>query len=277
MLDFGVMFDPGLDIRLQQNPLGFEFGPGVFGPQPELRRLDSIRPSLHDRDCPGPDPVYAIVMDVGKKEHREELQRRQLLFGVVTYAAGRLGREPVRSQGHVHRVAAHSGWSPPEVYEIWSGQAVIYMQEFAADDPGRCFAVRADPRDVVVVPPGWAHATLSVASASPLTFGAWCDRDYGFEYEQVRAHGGLAWYAYLTDGDQLDWRPNPRYLPRELHLGRPRDYRELGLQRGKPIYVQFAERPAAVQWVSEPGLLTEQWKGFVPCDVEDRIQAGHSA
>ena len=36
------------------------------------------------------------------------------------------------------------------------------MQERAADDPGRCYAIEAGPGEVVVVPPGWAHATVSV-------------------------------------------------------------------------------------------------------------------
>ncbi|HYN04677.1 MAG TPA: glucose-6-phosphate isomerase family protein, partial [Vicinamibacteria bacterium] len=101
--------------------MGFAYGPGIFGPSPEARSLDAIRPSLRDPAREGPDPVYAIVMDVGREEHRAELQRRHLLFGVVTYAAGRLGEEPVRSQGHVHKVASRSGWSPPELYEIWAG------------------------------------------------------------------------------------------------------------------------------------------------------------
>lgn len=50
-----------------------------------------------------------------------------------------------RSQpGHVHRISQHSGWSPPELYEIWQGKAIIYMQEYVDDDPGRCFAVLAE-------------------------------------------------------------------------------------------------------------------------------------
>ncbi len=252
--------------------MGFGFGPGVYGPEPEYRSLDSIRKSLAEPSCDGPDPVYAIAMDVGKFEHRQELEKRGLLFGVVTYAAGRLGREPVRSQGHVHRVSAHSGWPPPEIYEIWTGQAVIYMQESASDDPGCCFAVTAGPGDVVVVPPGWAHATLSNALETPLTFGAWCDRDYGFEYEQVRAHGGLAWFALWDDDGRMAWRRNPRYLPRELNLGLPRDYRELGLEKGTPIYVQFEKHPATVQWVSEPGLVAKEWRGFSPCSIELCLQ-----
>lgn len=260
-----MIFDPGLDIRVNERPLGFTFGPGIFGPQIEYRKLGAIRPSLRQPACAGPDPVYAIAMDVGKEEHREELKKRMLLYGLVTYATGRLGEEPVRSQGHVHRVAARSGWSPPEIYEIWGGRAVVYMQEFAADDPGRCFAVTAEIGDVVVVPPGWAHATLSASQETPLTFGAWCDRDYGFEYEEVRARQGLAWYALLNERGELEWRRNPRYIPKELILGSPDNYQNLLLKKGVPIYTQFERNPETVQWVSEPVQMSNVWPHFTPC------------
>jgi glucose-6-phosphate isomerase len=267
-----MSFDSGLDIRVSERPLGFKFGPGIFGPEVEYRRLDEIRASLREPNCHGPDPVYAIAMDVGKKEHREELKSRMLLYGLVTYAAGRLGGEPVRSQGHVHRVAPHSGWSPPEIYEIWSGRAVVYMQEFAADDPGRCFAVTAETGDVVVVPPGWAHTTLSASPETPLTFGAWCDRDYGFEYGEVRARRGLAWYALFNVYGRLEWGRNPRYISRQLTIGPPDNYQKLSLKKGVPIYTQFERNPEAVQWVSEPVRMSDLWPDFNPCvGVEKKL------
>jgi len=166
-----VKFEPGFDIAVTSDPLGFKYGKEVFGPSPELRRLDSIRPSLRDASCSGPDPVYAIAMDVGLERHRTVLLQRNLLFGVVIFAAGRLGDEPVRSQGHVHKVSSHSGWSPPELYEIWTGHALIYLQESAADNPGRCFAIDAWPGDRVVVPPGWAHATVNANPKHPMALG----------------------------------------------------------------------------------------------------------
>jgi glucose-6-phosphate isomerase len=257
-------FDPGLAVRARPEPMGFEYGTGVFGPEPERRRLDAIRKSLRDPRCEGPDPVYAIAMDVGREEHREELRRRFLLFGVVTFAAGRLGEEPVRSQGHVHKVAPHSGWAPPELYEIWSGRAVVYMQERAADDPGRCFAVEAGPGEVVAVPPGWAHATVSTDPAVPMTFGAWCDREYGFEYDAVRARGGLAHYPLLTGGGTIEWQANSRYEPRPLIERRARAHPELGLEAGLPVYELFTRDPAAVQWVSDPARLADLWDEFEP-------------
>lgn len=257
-------FDPGLDVRPNGQTMEFEYGEGVYGPVPERRKLDDIRRSLRQPDCSGPETVYSIAMDVGKHKHAEELRRRMLLFGIVTYASGRLGDEPIRSQGHIHRVSSHSGWSPPEVYEIWSGKACIYMQERASDNPGRCFAVLAEPGDVVVVPPNWAHATISADPHEALTFGAWCDREYGFEYEDVRRHQGLAWYPLLDKHDQLQWLHNDRYVHTELIVKGPGHYSSLGIIPGVPIYKQFEEDPGRFQWVSKPYLMEDRWVDFEP-------------
>jgi len=255
-------FDPTLGVRCTGDDLGFVYAEGVFGPQPEMRRLDDIRRSLCDVNCKGPDPVYSIVMDVGRTEHREELQRRMLLFGVVAYAAGRLGEEAVRSQGHVHAVSPHCNWSTPELFEIWEGCAIIYAQELAADDPGRCVAITADPGDKVVVPPGWAHCVINADPRNRMVFGAWCDREYGFLYDEIREHGGLAWFPILAADGEIRWRRNLRYRESQIELRTARAYPELGLERGLPIYEQFARDPSSVQWVSEPARLAALWPGF---------------
>ncbi len=259
-----MTFHPGIDIKPTTNPLGFEYGPDCFGPEVELRALDSIRKSLRNPECDGPDPVYAIAMDVGREKDRETFTDRNLLIGVVTYAAGRLGDEPVRSQGHVHAPSPRNGWSTPEVYEIWSGRAVILMQEFDRDDPGRCYAVEAGPGEIVIVPPNWAHATISADPEQPLTFGALCDRDYGFLYDGVRAHGGLAWFPLLDQRGELDWRPNPAYKERSLDIKAPGDYSALSIRPGIPLYRQFTDNPDAYRYVAEPAQAVEAWEDFTP-------------
>jgi len=256
-------FDPGFDIRLRPKSLTFEYGENVFGPQPELRRLDEIRRSLRDPQCQGPDPVYGIAMDVGERTDAEELRRRFLLFGAVVYASGRLGEEPVRSQGHVHAIAPHCGWSTPEVFEIWEGHAILYAQEFAADQPGRCIAVEAGPGDHMVAPPGWAHCVINASETERMVFGALCERQYGFVYDAVRAHGGLAWFPLLRDG-VVTWQANPRYEASRLQQRRARTYPELGIAAGVPIYRQFQQDPERLQWVSEPARAAELWKTLEP-------------
>ena len=256
-------FDPGFDILTTANPMGFAYGPDVFGPEIEMRSLDAIRPSLLNQNCDGPDPVYAIAMDIGTNDVRDDLFERNLLYGAVTYAAGSLGNEPVRSQGHVHAASLSCGASTAELYEIWSGRAVILMQESDSDDPGRCFAVEAGVGDLVVVPPGWAHATISADRAQPLTFGAWCVRDYGFSYTGIRAHHGLAWFAQVGPDGGLDWRRNPAYpFKCDMKIQGAREYAELGLKSGIPIYSQYRMNPERLMWVPRPEL--HSWESFVP-------------
>jgi glucose-6-phosphate isomerase, archaeal len=257
-------FDPGFGIRATSDPLGFIYGPDTFGPTPELRSLDAIRPSLRQPDCDGPDPVYAIAMHVGKTREKNDWHVRKMLYGAVSYAAGRLGNEPVRSQGHVHRISSHSGWSPPEVYEIWTGKAFIYMQEHVADNPGRCYAIEAGPGDLVIVPPGWAHASISADVRQPVSFGALCDREYGFEYAEVRKRRGLAWYACVDAAENIRWDRNPNYDSSDLEVRPPSDYRDFGFTGKQPLYSQVTRDFDRFQWISKPGLISERWQNFTP-------------
>ena len=253
-----------IELRWNEATQTFDYGANVFGPVPEHRRLNAIRASLLDPQCSGPDPVYSIVMDVGREEHKSELKRRNLLFGVVTYPAGRLGREPVRSQGHVHKISAHSGCSAPELFEIWEGSAIIYAQQSTDEDPGRCIAVTASPGDHVVVPPGWAHCVINANPQERMIFAACCDRDYGFVYDGVRARGGLAWFPVLDENGSIHWHGNPRYGSSRLEEHRARSYPELGLSDTASIYRQFAQAPDSLQWVSEPSLFATLWSSFEP-------------
>ena len=259
-----MKFNPGFDITPISKPMGFKYGPNIFGPNVEYRRLDDIRKSLRDPNCEGPETVYAIAMDVGKKKHWQILNDLHLLYGVVTFAAGKLGNEPVRSQGHIHKISPKSGWSTPEIYEIWKGKAIIYMQERAQDNPGRCFAVEAGPGEVVVVPPNWAHATISADPEQALTFGAWCDRAFGFEYDDVRAHMGLAWFPVLKNNGKIEWNRNSNYAKTNLTLKPPGDYSALDIENKKPIYTQFEEDKMRFLYVAFPEKKKEVWPLFVP-------------
>lgn len=257
-------FNPGLDIHPTEDPLGFRYGDQCFGPKVENRPLDAIRKSLIDPDCKGPEIVYSIAMDVGNKADLPEMLKRNLLFGAVTYAKGKLGREPIRSQGHIHAISASCGDSTCEVYEIWTGEAYIYMQETANDQPGRCFAVHAKPGQVVIVPPRWAHCTISADGSQNMTFGAWCVRDFGFDYVQVRAHHGVAWFPLVDENNQIEFVRNENYEPSQLVIKTPREYTEFGIEKDKPLYQQFQEDPDRFLFVSRPELAKEKWMHFIP-------------
>jgi glucose-6-phosphate isomerase len=259
-----MKFDPGFDIAPLHQSMDFRYGDDCFGPEVENRLLNDIRSALRNPECDGPEIVYSIAMDVGKLIHRPLLEEMHLLYGVVMYAAGRLGEEPIRSQGHIHRISPLSLCHTPEVYEIWEGEGVIYMQEYGDDEPGRCFAISAKAGETVIVPPGWTHATISANPSVPLVFGAWCDREYGFVYDKVRAHKGIAWFPLFDANGKLKWEPNSHYKKSELICKPPEQHPNLGIVPGKSIYTSFEQNPDAFLYVPFPQRKADVWQNFIP-------------
>lgn len=143
----------------------------------------------------------------------EELRQPETFFrGAELSGAGRIGREPVRCQGHVHKPSPHNGWSPPELFEIWKGEAIVYMQESVSDDPGRCYAVRLEAGGSLLFPPAWGHMVINANPAEAMMFSALCDRNYaGFNYEGVRAHRGLTFFPTVGKAGEIQWEKNERY------------------------------------------------------------------
>ncbi len=258
------MFDIGFDIKVDSNQMVFKAGKGVFQPEMEKRSLDSISKSLLNPHCNGPDIVYSIAMDIGKEKDKKHLIDNNLLFGAVIYAKGQLGDEPIRSQGHIHSISKSCNSSTPEVYEIWEGEGIIYMQESGDDNPGRCFAVRGKVGDVIVVPPGWAHATISADRDKALVFGAWCVRDFGFDYAQVRAHNGLAFYPLIDEDGKITWKKNDTYDYCELVEKKPREYKELNIEKNISIYKQYEKDKERFFFVKDPKIKEKEWINFIP-------------
>lgn len=252
---------PGFEIEADHQNMTFKYGPDVFGPVCEQRGLDAIRKSLLDHDAKGPDPVYSIVMNVGRKEDREEIEKHHLCFGVVTYAKGQIGNEPVRSQGHIHALSKICNSSTCEVYEIYEGKAIIYMQESGSDEAGRCYAITANPGDVVAVPPGWVHATVSADPNQYMTFGSWSIEDYAFDYVDVRAHAGIAFYPILEDGS-IKWIRNEHYHSGVLHECNAADRPMLDIWTDEPIYTQFVKNHDAYELVYAPEKYEAYWRKF---------------
>lgn len=257
------MFNNGIGINYNFETKEFIYSENSFGPETEKRKLDDIRKSLKNPQCTGPEVVYSIAMNVGLKEDREDLIDRNLLYGACIYSNGTLEDEPVRSQGHIHAISKSCDYSTGELYEIWHGKAIIFMQECAKYNPGRVFAVEASVGDVVFVPPGWAHYTANANPGDYMVFGAWCVRDYGFDYEDVRAHNGLSYFP-IVKGNKIEFAHNEKYENCELIKKTPRKYTELGLDYSKSIYEQYRETRCKFDFVTNPLKYRELWINFIP-------------
>ncbi len=257
-------YNPGFNIEVDINTMEFVYGDDIFGPITEKRKLEDVRQTLRYHDSTGPEILYAIAMDTGKRKHLNDLLNRNLLYGICIYASGQVGSEPVRSQGHIHSISVSCNYSTPEMYEILEGKAYIFMQNGADANTKSAYAIYCESGDKVIVPPGYAHCTINAEPQSAMVFGAWCVRDYGFEYEDVRKMKGLSYFPVINEQGHIEFESNESYGEVELVVKEPREYCEFHVKRDMPIYTQYEENPSRFDFITNPQKYVSLWEVFTP-------------
>ena len=188
-----------------------------------------------------------------------------LLYGIVAYAAGRLGQEPPRSQGHVHAIAPHSGWSPPEVFQILRRPT---------PSSTRSNRQRTIPEGVSRSPPARAKRSSCrragrTASSMPTHRRAWSSRPGATgstALSTTACADTAAWPGSRcsTRDNRIRWQPNPSYRQSKLTCHDARQYPELELDPSLSLYEQFLHAPDSLMYVPEPSRKAQVWENFVP-------------
>lgn len=253
-----------IGFYMQCAGMGFVFGDNVFFPGVENRKLVDIRQSHMDKDAVGPEIVYSIAMDIGRKTDKEDLVKRNLLFGACILSKGRIGNQPVYSQGHTHSVSKSCGCSTPELYEILAGKAIVCMQEPNQRGNGIFYAINASAGDKVLVPPGWPHYTINALENEYMVFGAWCVRDYGFEYDYVKEHGGLSYYPVYDENTKVYFVHNDKYEENDIIIKPPRVYKEFDIDAETDLYTQYIDNKNKFDFIADPQKTPGLWKAFLP-------------
>jgi glucose-6-phosphate isomerase len=195
-------------------------------------------------------------MDIRLPGRVQALRSLGLGYGAVVYNHGALGAEALRSQGHVHSAPASTGVAYSEIYEFWCGRGLVYMQDSATAHVSDAIVVEAGPGDKVVIPPGWAHATVNLGD-SPMAFGAVYALEARLLYEPLRALQGTAHYV-LADGT-LEENPRYRAVPAARRQS-PHEVPGHGIGHGRPALSGDLSR---LDLVSRPERYPEVWKRLV--------------
>jgi len=208
-----------------------------YGPVPEMRPLDAIRPVCAN-PLLGPDPVYAIAMDVGRvRPARVAPPQHALRSGLLRCRLSR--RRAVRSQGHVHRSPLTVAGRRLRFTKSGRVKLSFICKNMSPMIPGAVGAIQA------VGPILLSFRQDGLTPHQPnthrsLSFGAsLCDREYGFDYDGVRKRRVWPWYACVdAAGHNIRWERNPNYDSPELEIRPPSDYSAFGFSGKTPLYLK---------------------------------------
>jgi oxalate decarboxylase/phosphoglucose isomerase-like protein (cupin superfamily) len=165
-----------------------------------------------------------------------------------------IGWERPKTLGHSHPRPGPGRVGFAEVVEVLEGTVGFMIQDLLPG-PRSTFAalVTGGPGDRIVLPPFLSHASINLAG-DPVVFSDVIDRrivagELPSDYSGVAGARGMAHFIDL-EGEA---RPNPGY--REVPpLQRFSALEWSGPSPARPLYLDYVENPAGLDWIIDPDL-----------------------
>ncbi len=230
-------------LPLKVSPDGrLDLGTGVCYAVMTPRQLQGLKSVLLDETVDQPDEVYFMYRDVCLEKDKDVFRQRGFRYDLTVLPGLMLGKEFNKTYGHFHPSAGH-GCTYPEAYEVLHGQAHYLLQ-----DRNNAIVIEAKAGDKVLIPPNFGHITINTGK-EPLVMSNLVERTFSSEYDSYKDKRGGIYYE-TTEG----WVPNKRYFhhPVMKFLQQPKEFPELGLARGQPLYQAFLKAPEKFEWLRKP-------------------------
>jgi glucose-6-phosphate isomerase len=245
------------------------FGPGVVVEETKARLLDELAPvAMEPETCRGSRAVaYYMYNGVSRQGDAARLTGVPMRYELTLFPPLRMGREFVKTLGHLHSAEPKSGIDYPEVCEVLVGTAHFFFQTLDPAGPSASVAFYTEVRagEKIVIPPGLDHLTIN-PGPGPLLFSDVIALGVSGIYDRFKAAHGAAYFEILEAG-QPRFVPNPAYrsVP-PLEKRPPKGYPALRLTRDEPLYSAFiGTRGEKWPFLADPSRF---WPAFPDMDDE---------
>ena len=202
----------GLPLSLD-NAGQIVFGPDVVVEETKVRLLDELTPvALSPEVCRGSREVaYYMYNGVYRQSDAPRLAGVPMRYELTLFPSLRIGREFVKTVGHLHGPEPKSGIDYPEVCEVLVGTAHFLFQTLDLSGPSAsaAFLVEARAGEKIVIPPGLDHLTIN-PGPGPLLFSDVVALGVTGIYDRFKAARGAA-YLEVAENGQARFIPNPAY------------------------------------------------------------------
>lgn len=240
----------GLPLWLDAEQL--RCGENVVIEETKVRTRGELAPvALDPQACVPADAIqYWMYNGVARREDLPTVRGAAARYELTLMLPHALGRERVKTLGHIHNAPVTGAPGFPEMFQVIYGSAHFFFYTLGTQKAWATFCGWLGTRegDQIVMPPNCYHLTINAGDA-PLLFADVISRRAFGLYDDVRATHGAPYFE-TTAGE---WLRNPAFE----QVARLEEYSILLLNSRTPLYAQFVHDPAAFDWVDEPA---QFWK-----------------
>lgn len=173
--------------------------------KPDIRRLNDMREVIFDKEWLKTTSNLELYY-----MYRKVKQENGLNHNITVLPAKMLGKEFVKTKGHVH-IGPYQ-----EIYTVQDGQAIYLMQKTKEDVVEDVYAVKAKKGESIIIPSYYGHITINPSETDDLKTGDWTSENCKSDYSLFEKLQGACYY-YISSpspdgsGQVATWIKNKNY------------------------------------------------------------------
>lgn len=162
--------------------------------KPDIRYLSEMKKVLYDQKWAKTAPNFELYY-----MYRGVKKRGNLRYDITIIPPKMLGREYVKTKGHIHLEKYQ------ELYKVLEGNAIFLIQEVKDSLVKKVWAIKAKKGDVIIIPSESGHTTINPLKKT-LKLANWISSNCKSDYSLFEKKQGACYY-YTESG----WIKNENY------------------------------------------------------------------
>ena len=196
----------GLEVQLNNFKLIYDHN--IYPVDPKPREYTEAIPVYQKKDD-HKQMLYWMYRKFEAVTDQKTFEKADLEYDLTVIKNGTIGEEYVKTVGHYHPLVPRQTLSYPEVYEVIEGQ-IEYLLQTKPDRDGKVdvVLVQTEPKDKVIVPPGYGHVSINVGNEVSLSSNMQKrNLSESVDYDTYNKLEGAALYR-----TSKGLEPNPKYI-----------------------------------------------------------------
>lgn len=165
---------------------------------PSVRKLKDMSDVVLDRKWLGkasPEKeLYYMFRGISRKEDAEIIQKNNLRYDITVIPPGTIGKEYIKTAGHIHPLVPNTSVTYTELYEVVSGEGLYLLQKIDNNKVIDAYFVRAKSGDKIIIPPGYGHITINPGK-DILIMANWVAHNFTSLYDPIKNLKGGAYFV----------------------------------------------------------------------------------
>jgi len=235
----------GLPIFLKGNRIFF--GASMSVPQTEIKSYRQYKSFFKPPGLDKNKELYYIYRNSRLEKDDSVFRKNGLRYDITVILPGSVGREPVRTIGHAHKLFK-GGW-PAEIYQVFFGSAVFLFHDIKTD---HVYAVRRYQGEKIIIPPQCAHITINASLSKPLLVANIFINTRNYNYDFFKKTHGPSWYPIIRKGNRIHFEKN-LYVKRNVAFSWKKvSVLPFGISPKMSLYKEFAFHTNRFSFLSNP-------------------------